>query len=143
MFRQEVERNLCRHVKYSYCSSRQNSVGDYASLDLAGRFFLEAEDLQVRVRNIPPNTFGFMLASRAQRRLPVASGYVCLADPIFRISDQVTQADGTGSVNYTVDPLLAPAALDLQNSTYMNFQYWYRDGGASNFTNAVNVIFCP
>ncbi len=143
MFRQEVERNLCRHVKYSYCSSRQNSVGTYADLDLAGRFFLEAEDLQVRVRNIPPNTFGFMLASRAQRRLPVASGYVCLADPIFRISNQISQADASGAVDYTLDPLLTPAIMDLQNSAFMNFQYWYRDGGASNFTNAVNVIFCP
>lgn len=143
MFRQEMERSLCRHVKYSYCSSPLNSVGEYADLDLAGRFFLDAEDLQVRVRNIPPNTFGFLLASRAQRRLPVSSGYVCLAGPIFRISRQISQADASGSVNYTLDPLLAPAALDLQNSTFMNFQYWFRDGGASNFTNAVNVIFCP
>ncbi|MDG1490247.1 MAG: hypothetical protein P8R43_00050, partial [Planctomycetota bacterium] len=143
MFRQEMERNLCRHVKYSFCSSPLNSVGEYANLDLAGRFFLDAEDLQIRVRNIPPSTFGFLLASRAQQRMPVSSGYVCLAGPIFRISQQISQADASGSVNYTLDPLLVPAALDLQNSTFMNFQYWFRDGGASNFTNAVNVIFCP
>ena len=143
MSRQEVERNLCRHVKYSYCSARLNTAGEFAELDLAGRFFLDANDLQVRVRNIPAGTFGFLLASRAQRRLPVSSGYVCLDSPLFRLSNQISQADASGSVNYTVDPQLAPVPLDLQNATFMNFQYWYRDGGASNFTNAVNVIFCP
>ncbi len=143
MFRQEVERNLCRHVKYSYCSARLNTVGEFAELDLTGRFFLDAEDLRVRVRNIPSGTFGFLLASRSQRRLPVASGYVCLDSPLYRISNQISQADAAGSVDYTLDPQLAPPALDLQNATFLNFQYWYRDGGASNFTNAVNVIFCP
>jgi len=143
MFRQEVERDLCRHVKYSYCSSRLNSVGEFAELDLAGRFFLEADDLRIRVRNIPAGTFGFLLASQGQRRLPVASGYVCVDSPLFRISNQISQADATGAVDYTLDPQLAPPALDLQNAQFMNFQYWYRDGGASNFTNAVNVIFCP
>ena len=36
MFRQEVERNYCRHVKYSFCSATQNAVGEYAVLDLEG-----------------------------------------------------------------------------------------------------------
>ena len=143
MFRPEVERSHCRHVQYPFCSSTQNAAGNYAEMELMGRFHLEAEDLSVRVSKLPPGTFGFMIASRAQRRLPVASGYVCLANPIFRISRQVAQSDATGTATYVMDPLLAPPALNLQNSPFMNFQFWFRDGANSNFTNAVNVLFCP
>ena len=143
MFRQEVERNYCRHVKYSFCSATQNVVGEYAVLDLEGRFHLADEDLRVTVRNLPPQTFGFMIASRSQRRLPVASGYVCLDNPIFRISNQVAQTNSAGSVVYAFDQSLTPPAMDIQNTTFMNFQFWFRDGANSNFTNAVNVIFCP
>ena len=143
MFRQEVERDFCRHVKYSFCESTRNAAGLYADLDLQGRFHLPSEDLRVSVRNLPGQTFGFMIASRSQRRLPVASGYVCLDNPIFRISDQVAPSDSSGSVTYVFDQSLTPPAMDIQNTTFMNFQFWFRDGSASNFTNAVNVIFCP
>ena len=53
------------------------------------------------------------------------------------------QTDASGSASFVLDRTLAPPGLDLNGSTALNFQFWYRDGIDSNFTNAQFVLFCP
>ena len=36
-----------------------------------------------------------------------------------------------------------PLGGSLESGSNWGFQYWYRDGSASNFSSALSVTFCP
>ena len=139
----EVERRYCRNFNYRYCTGRVNSAGTRGELNLSGSFFLEDEALNVRVDGLPVGTFGYLIASATQARGPISNGFVCINNPIYRLAGQVPLSDASGSASFTLDRALAPIPLGLEGSAALNFQFWYRDGPASNFTNAQFALFCP
>ena len=141
-FRPEVERRYCRNLNYQYCTGRTNSAGTRGELDLFGSFRLADDSLTVRVAGLPAGTFGYLISSMTQARAPISSGFVCVNNPIYRFAGQVPQTDATGSASFVLDRSLAPTGLDLSGTAALNFQFWYRDGIDSNFTNAQFVQFC-
>ena len=142
-FSPEVERRYCRNFNYPYCTGRTNSAGTRGELHLTGSFRLEDDALTVSVAGLPEGTFGYLVGSATQARGAISNGYVCVNNPIYRLAGQVPQADAAGGASYVLDRALAPAALGLTGTTALNFQFWYRDGPDSNFTNAQFVLFCP
>ncbi|MGK0480327.1 MAG: arylsulfatase A-like enzyme [Planctomycetota bacterium] len=141
--RGEIERLYCRSFQYRYCPGRTNSVGLSGNLSLSGSFYLVDEALTISMTDLPVGTFGYLIASATQGRAPISSGYVCVNNPIYRLAGQVLQSDPTGAASFVLDRSLAPVPLGLSGSTHLNFQFWYRDGAASNFTNAISVVFAP
>jgi hypothetical protein len=131
-----------------YCYGTPNSTGDRGFIQVTGDRFVGGHH-ELRVEALPPNVFGYFLASLTPGDLPGAGGSLgtlCVSGNVGRFG--VFQADGQGSGAQTLDTLqiIQPqgpvAALPLE---HWNFQCWYRDavGGVavSNFTNAVTVPF--
>ncbi len=141
--RSEVQRLYSRMYQYDYCAGRTNSVGKRGDLEMFGSFLLTDEALSIRVTELPAATFGFLVSSSIQARAPVSNGFICINNPIFRLAGQVPLTDMDGTAGFVVDRSLAPPQLGLEGAASLNFQFWYRDGAGSNFTNAVNVSFSP
>ncbi len=141
--RAEIERLYVRSFHYDYCPGRMNSAGSSGRLALSGSFYLADEALTVSLAELPAGSFGFLIASATQVRAPISNGYLCVNNPIYRLAGQVPQSDAAGAASFVLDRSLVPVQLGLSGAAQLNFQFWYRDGGASNFTNAIRVFFAP
>jgi len=127
------------------CPAIANSSAASATITALGSATTAADDLQLVAAAMPPQQFGYFLASRSQALVaqPGAStGVLCLGNPLGRFQAQVQNSGPLGTfaidVDLTAIPLLGPVAAGER----WNFQCWYRDvGGTSNFTDAVSILF--
>jgi uncharacterized sulfatase len=137
----EMSSEYARAALMMYCQGRPNSTGNPATFRLNGIIRRADNRMSIAVDSLPPSTVGFMLASEVQLRTDVAQGTLCIAGPIRRFSNQVFMADATGRIENPIDFTIAPIqVLDPLTSTW-NFQFWYRDGIDSNFSNAIHLTF--
>ena len=139
--RAEVEVAYARYTTIPYCRGEINSQGYSADLAFQGSFLPSDNRLTVRLRGLPRNAFGFLLAAANQDRTPVSNGSLCLSAPVFRFSAQVMQANAAGIVSSPFDLTNAPGGFSLQSPAPWNFQFWYRDCAGSNFSNGTLVFF--
>jgi hypothetical protein len=94
------------------------------------------------VAQLPPGEFGYFLTGRTQglSQPPGSQGRLCLAGNIGRYDqDIVTGPYGQLTLDLTGMPV-NPTTAVLPGETW-NFQCWYRDGGTSNFSDALEVTF--
>ncbi|MFT7074851.1 MAG: arylsulfatase A-like enzyme [Planctomycetota bacterium] len=137
----EMQSEYARYASLIYCQGRANSAGHVAELSLAGSFRRADNRLHLGIAGMPPGSVGFLLSSVDQSRTNVSGGTLCLQGQVLRFSKQVHAADALGQVEGQVDLLLAPTPFVNSLGATWNFQFWYRDGFASNFTNGLHITF--
>ncbi|MFT5199965.1 MAG: hypothetical protein ACI87O_002639 [Planctomycetota bacterium] len=135
---------------YQYCTPTPNANLQYAFINVVGNNNT-VDPKYLTASQMPSNQFGYFLTSQGGSGsvvLPGNNGRFCLAGgPLGRYNAGLeTFFTGTqGSGYLTIDPqaLRAPNGnVAAQPGETWNFQAWYREnGGDSNFTNAVTVLF--
>lgn len=134
-----------------FCTPAQpNSSGLPARLALFGSPAVALNLVHARATQLPPERFGYVLASRASDLLPAfdgSQGTLCLASPRAKFGAQTMETNSTGSFEVPLDlaafPLPGGAVAVLPGESWY-FQAWYRDanpGLTSNFTDGVVVTF--
>ncbi|MCP3920420.1 MAG: hypothetical protein GY711_33245 [bacterium] len=122
-----------------------NSAGPGGFLTASGSDLVALNDLTLTMTGLPPNQFGYYLASlRPGFLLPPGSpGPLCVTSPIARFAQQVENAGAQGVIQVPIDlsaiPMTPPAAVVSGETWY--FQGWYRDSPLSQFTEALAVHF--
>jgi hypothetical protein len=134
----------------NYCTPNPNSTGATGSISASGSLQVANNDLVLAAEDLPLNSFGFFLVSRAQGFVPMpggSQGNLCLSGAIGRFQQQVQSSGATGSfsipVNLSAIPTPTGAVMAQAGDTW-NFQAWHRDasGGAptSNFSDGLEVL---
>lgn len=141
-------------IGQTYCGpARPNSASPAgARISLSGSNTLEVGELVLRATDMPPQTFGFFVASPMQQITPQpggSQGVLCLGGGIGRFVEpgQLQNSGPTGSFSLTVDPNAIPTPTARVQPAFgetWNFQAWFRDsnpGSTSNFTDAATIAF--
>ncbi len=128
-----------------------NQVGLSGEMSAAGSNAVSDNDLTLTASQLPPQVFGFFLASQAQGFVmnPGNSfGNLCLAGTVGRFQMQIQNSGMAGEFSIPVDLTAIPQPTGTvavaPGDTYF-FQAWYRDsqGGmaGSNFTDGYEIDF--
>jgi len=138
----------CGTLGQTYCSPAvPNSTGQAARIQARGSAVLQSDDLRLDVEALPPNTFGFCVASRTQGLVPMAGGSqgtLCVGGAIARLVTQAQNSGPAGTFTVLLDLPQFPLAIPLAAGETLHFQAWYRDTfliNTSNFSDAVSVTF--
>ncbi|MEL6715782.1 MAG: hypothetical protein AAFP86_18520 [Planctomycetota bacterium] len=135
----------------SYCATAPNSTLGTGRLRALGSASVAANDVTLSVTDLPIGQFLLFLAATEQAFVPNpggSAGNLCLGGSIGRFlgPGQVQSSQASGTVRLALDLGAIPgpsSLLSVQAGETWNFQAWYRDGGGSNFTEAVAVDFVP
>lgn len=130
-----------------------NSIGASPGLQAFGLRRVTANELTLSATELPPNTFGMMVAGRSPGTTPMVGGGVgtlCIAGSLGRFDapGEIRSTGPLGRASLRVDLTAVPTGPgDVQvmpGETWI-FQLWYRDriGGVStsNLTSACAVTF--
>jgi hypothetical protein len=126
-----------------YCTSNPNSTGAPGVLGVSGSAAAADDLLYLNAFQLPPDQFGYFLASQTQGFVagPGGSqGNLCLGGQIKRFAAQIDSTGPEGRLTIPVDT----AAVPILAGESWNFQAWHRDlnpGPTSNFTGAVSATF--
>ncbi len=133
----------------NYCTAIVNSSGQAGSLSGTGSATVSQNDLTLTAASLPPNQFGYILASQTQGLSvspPGSMGNLCLGGTIARFSSQLMNSGASGTFSVPIDlqtiPLSPPVAI--QPGETWNFTAWFRDnvlGPTSNFTDGLSITF--
>jgi len=134
-------------VGRSYCSPNEtNSSGFAAALHAVGSRFAVNNDLTLHAEHMPANQFGYFIASLTPGFVAQpgqALGNLCVLGDLARFNAQVQNSGPTGTFQVPIDLTSVPthpAQAVLGGQTW-HFQGWFRDGSASNFTDAVRIFY--
>lgn len=144
--------DTCEDIGVPFCSPGiPNSTGLPGALVLLGREAVAQNDLTLVATSLPPQTFGFFVASRDQAPpvvLAGSQGRLCLGGAIGRsVGGGVQQASAGGVFSTAVDlqAMAQPGGpVAVQPGETWTFQAWHRDanpGTTSNLTSAKYVTF--
>ncbi|MDP6386363.1 MAG: hypothetical protein QGI93_09240 [Planctomycetota bacterium] len=136
-------------VGQSYCGpANLNSTGMPARV-LASGSAVAGDSLRLIADRLPPQQFGYFLASQTQSFVPNpggSQGNLCLGGTIARLVAQLGNSGPMGQIVVDVDtsaiPLVPP--VSVQPGETWSFQLWFRDknpGPTSNFTDGVAIAF--
>ena len=130
-----------------------NSIGATPRLEALGSAVLADNDVVLQVRDLPGRSFGSVLVSQNQGLLPGFGGGLgtqCLGSS-FAFLTQPGPAPPAGifqrmAVCLDLPTLpLSAGAVAIQPGDTWNFQFWYRDSGATgpttNLTSARSITF--
>lgn len=136
----------------SYCGpAAPNSSGQSGTIELVGSDLEAANNLSLRLADLPGDTFTMLLSSMSQGSTPTlggGQGTLCLGGEIGRFI-------GPGELRRTLPDGSTSLQLDLMNvptpagprpafaGQTWSFQAWFRDANpvaTSNLTNAVTVL---
>ena len=131
-------------------ASAPNSTGLPGTLVLRGSNTIAEGAMELEASNLPPQSFGFFIASSAAgfaARPGGSQGDLCLGGSIGRFvgPGQIQQASASGQITLTVGPGSLPSPLGPVSpppGERWYFQAWHRDanpGPASNFTGSATV----
>ena len=123
------------------CAGMPSSTGHAATFRAYGSSDIDDDRLYLDVDNLPKFQWGQFVMSESTDLLPVADGFLCLGAPHVRLGSTVTNSWVQGAVGVELDLANLPDATVLQPGETWYFQYWYRDGASSNFSNALGVTF--
>ena len=140
----------CDALGTTYCSPAvANSTGVPAVITACGSTEADGGYFMLRAADLPPDQFGYFLASATQGFVPNpggSQGNLCLTGTIGRFGKQIQNSGPVGAFTIQVDltniPTSPPHTV-LAGETW-NFQAWFRDvnpGPTSNFTDGIAVSF--
>jgi hypothetical protein len=140
----------CGGIGTVYCSPAvNNSTNAPGRLLVTGSIVAVDNDITLTAYDLPPNQFGYFLASETQAFVqnPAGStGNLCLGGNIARFTAQVQNSGAGGTFAIMPDLTAIPAnpVHSIVAGETWNWQAWYRDVilvPTSNFTDAVSIFF--
>ncbi|MCP3914496.1 MAG: hypothetical protein GY711_02940 [bacterium] len=139
----------CEPIGTTYCEVEDNSTGLPARIEASGSAVAADNDLTLQVTQLPTGVFGYFLASSSAGFIANPGGSVgnlCLGtgDDLGRLVSQVRNSGNSGQFEIDVDLTSVPTATGhhaMVADDVWFFQSWYRDGQASNFSDAVRIRF--
>ena len=129
--------------------AQANSTGSPAALEGWGSPYVDQNLVELTASGLPPNQFGYLLASLTPAFNPLpggSQGNLCLGGVIARFTGQVQSSGAAGTIVVPVDLTIIPAnpTTSVAPGETWHFQLWYRDqnpGPTSNFTPARAIEF--
>ena len=128
-------------VGSNYCTGAPNSTGQGGQLEMRGSLAVSENDLELCASSLPADRIGVFLYGDQQQQVPMGDGFACVGNA--RTFRRPVRIDATGKAARSVDFASEPALSDITPTipSRWNFQFWYRDGVSSNFTEAVSADF--
>ncbi|MFT7485174.1 MAG: hypothetical protein ACI9F9_001021 [Candidatus Paceibacteria bacterium] len=123
------------------CDGQTNATGNAATMRVFGSPDPADNQLVLDVNGLPAFSFGQFIMSDTTQNFPLDNGVLCLGQPLRRIGASLGSSWLHGSVGHELDLENLPGSTVLQGGQTWYFQYWYRDAGSSNFSNAEAVTF--
>ncbi|MEZ5974635.1 MAG: hypothetical protein R3E96_07270, partial [Planctomycetota bacterium] len=132
-----------------YCASLANSTGQAAELCGFGWPQVAENWLGLSVVGLPANSFGYFLVAPQQGLVPLpggSQGNLCLGGAIGRFNqlEDICAWGATSSAGLIIDltSIARPTGpVAAQVGDTWNFQFWYRDGATSNFSNGLETTW--
>lgn len=129
---------------FNFCAASVNSTGLAGAIGFSGTNSLAANNLTLNATHLPANAFCLFYVGQTAVQVPFGNGNRCIGGTVRRLPTVV--ANGSGTVNYTVD-WNAPVFSGLVSvGATVKFQNWYRDpaagGAAFNLTDGLSVTIC-
>jgi len=121
-----------------------NSAGTISTLSASGSPVASDNELALRAIGVAPNQFGYFVMGDQQGLTlpPGSSGTLCVVGGTFvRFAAGIQSSGMAGELNDSIGTQGLPGGLGLFAGETWNFQAWYRDGGTSNFSDALSVTF--
>lgn len=128
-------------VGTALCGGNTNSTGARATMRAFGYAHPIFNQFYLDVDNLPAFQWGMFLMSQTQTSLPVGNGTLCLGGPQIRLQSTLENSWIRGAAGSQLDLTALPANTSIQPGQAWNFQFWFRDSGSSNFSNAITVNF--
>jgi len=125
----------------STCDGSVNTTGQAATFRAFGVDHPAFNQVFLDVDNLPAFQWGQFLMSQSQANLPIGSGFLCLGGPQIRLPSTVGNSWFYGAVGTQLDLTALPPAANVMIGQSWFFQYWYRDTGTSNLSNALRIDF--
>lgn len=133
----------------TYCDPAvANSTGVPGVLAASGSTITDLNGFSLNASSLPLNSFGYYLTSLTPDNVPMAgggSGTLCLGGSLGRgVGGVIVNSGATGTTSVAADLTMQPQPLGnvaVAPCETWHYQYWYRDIGTSNLTNAVSVTF--
>jgi hypothetical protein len=134
-----------------FCPVTSNSFSPLgARIGWQGTTSVSANNFTLTAERVPPGKSALFFYGSQRARAPFADGYRCVAAPLLRLAPP-SNADAQGAVARVLDFGSAPlnsGAGQVTAGAVFSFQCWYRDpqgpgGAGSNFSDALEVRFCP
>jgi len=133
---------------FTACTSTPNSTFSVGALEASGSTVVSEGSLVLTASALPPNQFGFCVASQTPGLMQNVGGLgtLCLGGSIVRLTGpgQIVNSGPLGTFAVPVDmgqPNLLGGILPAMSGTPLYFQAWFRDvTSPSNFTNSVGII---
>ncbi len=113
-----------------------------AQIGWSGSLGIAANSFVLTVSGANPNVPGLFFYGMGQQQTSFFNGFLLVNPPLFRVYP-IVQTDATGAGARPVDFATLPPAAPILPGSQWNFQFWYRDGGSSNTSNALSVLFAP
>ena len=118
-------------------------------MSASGSNIVADNDLVLRALGLPPNSFGFFLASTDQGFVAApggSQGNLCLGGAIGRYvgPGQIQNSGAGGTISLAIDNMQVPqptGSVAIVAGETWNFQLWSRDISGSNFTDGYEVTF--
>ena len=135
----------------NYCQANANSTGGPANIGFGGSLDVSDNNFTLIATNIPQGQFAYMIAGTERNFVSMpgtSQGNLCVGGTLVRFNQpsQVGQPDFLGIFQVTLDLTQFPAnpTVPVQAGETWRFQCWHREnGGSSNFSNGLEVLFCP
>ncbi len=135
-----------------YCNSQINSTGSMANMALIGSSSISSNNLQLGVRDLPANQFGYFIVSSDPGTgitPPGSQGNLCIGGSVGRHNrmGEVLFSGAAGVVLMDVDLTNIPqptGPVSVMPGESWHWQYWTRDnnpGNTSNFSDAYRIGF--
>lgn len=133
---------------FTNCTSTPNSSLEVGALEANGSTVVSEGNLVFTATSLPPNQFGFCVASRDPGLVQNAGGLgtLCLGGAIVRLTGpgQLQNSGPLGTFDIPVNlgsPNLLGGALPAMSGTPLYFQCWFRDvASPSNFTYSIGLV---
>lgn len=129
----------------NYCVGAPNSVGPGARISAAGTQSISANDLNLFVRDAPPEVPAMFYYGASTTQTPFGNGFQCIGGSLHRTVPLHLNAAGAGGLG--VDYSLLPPGGQITPGSTWYFQCEYRDvaaGGAQvNTSDALSIVFGP
>jgi len=127
-----------------YCFSNPNSLFFIPVISCIGSEDISDNDVTFDVSLLPSNQFGYFLLSDSQAfvaNFGGSDGNLCLGSPLLRFAGDVLNSGAGGMVTFSPDLTDLPGNTTFNPGETWNWQLWYRDGGTSNTTDAIEITF--
>ncbi len=135
-----------------FCDGVANSTGSSARMVLTGSSSVQANNLQLGVRHLPPNQIGYFVVSRdpGTGLIPLGSqGNLCIGGNIGRHNRAwevlFSGSTGTALMNVNLTDIPQPTGpISILPIESLYWQFWYRDmnpNSTSNFSDAYRIGF--